>query len=563
MITMALSLQQISSCFLHDLLLARSSCRNRSSSSSSSSSVSTTWHHLHSQLQLSALLSIPTFEATVVSADSAARPRSRLQVSGLWSETRHLRSGFALRSLFSEVGNSSQVLCVQEFAEVLESLREAIDLVGGKSEELEDELLLRFLKEHSLDVEEAAKAIAKHQKWRTSLMPQQPHEYILESEISGELNAKKLYMQGKDKRGHPILVMLGRNHVPNKEDFQEFQRFVVYAIEKTIKLAPADGKLVGIMDLKGYGFKNLDSQALITGFDIVQSHYPGCVEKLFMVNVPLIFYGVWKVASPFIKDAVRKKIVFVDNKKLQETLLHDIDADQLCSEKEAVNERRETFTNRLPPTHQQLLHVGGGLRFLLRSALAPVPDCGSWVEAGGVKGDWNPRIRSMVFIIMEVCSMEAHVLRNLSSGRFVDMGRQKLQAEQQHLQASKRSTWCIRTSRTVGNSACTTSLAAGSCGGQLGSLWKSWSKMQQNLLPRRIHATPGGEECDPKTRSSSLDSYDVREVIDTVVESETIDMPENAKEASAAPPPPLPGKLSPFSPGVDLDTDDTSHADHQ
>ncbi len=26
------------------------------------------------------------------------------------------------------------------------------------------------------------------------------------------------------------------------------------------------------------------------------------------------------------------QIVFVDNKKLQETLLHDIDADQLCSE---------------------------------------------------------------------------------------------------------------------------------------------------------------------------------------------------------------------------------------
>jgi hypothetical protein len=26
----------------------------------------------------------------------------------------------------------------------------------------------------------------------------------------------------------------------------------------------------------------------------VQSHYPGCIEKLFMVNVPLIFYGVWK-----------------------------------------------------------------------------------------------------------------------------------------------------------------------------------------------------------------------------------------------------------------------------
>ncbi len=59
-------------------------------------------------------------------------------------------------------------------------------------------------------------------------------------------------------------------------------------------------------------------------------------------------------------------------------------------------------------------------------------------------------------------------------------------------------------------------------------------------------------------------SYDAREVIDTVVESETIDVPENAKEASAAPPPPLPdGEPSPFSPGVDLDADDTSHADHR
>jgi hypothetical protein len=35
--------------------------------------------------------------------------------------------------LFSEVDHASKVLCVQEFAEVLESLREAIDLVGGKS----------------------------------------------------------------------------------------------------------------------------------------------------------------------------------------------------------------------------------------------------------------------------------------------------------------------------------------------------------------------------------------------------------------------------------------------
>jgi hypothetical protein len=34
--------------------------------------------------------------------------------------------------------------------------------------------------------------------------------------------------------------------------------------------APADGKLVGIIDLKDYGFKNLDSRGFIAGFDILQ-----------------------------------------------------------------------------------------------------------------------------------------------------------------------------------------------------------------------------------------------------------------------------------------------------
>ncbi|KAH8951067.1 hypothetical protein BDL97_09G006800 [Sphagnum fallax] len=193
----------------------------------------------------------------------------------------------------------------------------------------DDALLLRFIRELSFNIEEAAKAIAKHQEWRASFLP---NGYILESEISGELNAKKSYLQGQDRKGHPILLILGCKHVPNKEDFEEFKRFIVYAIEKAIKVAPADGKLVGIIDLKDYGFKNLDSRGFIAGFDILQSHYPQRVEKLFMVNVPLIFNGLWKVVSPFIKDAVREKIVFVDNKKLQETLLADIDADQLPSD---------------------------------------------------------------------------------------------------------------------------------------------------------------------------------------------------------------------------------------
>jgi hypothetical protein len=52
-------------------------------------------------------------------------------------------------------------------------------------------------------------------------------------------------------------------------------------------------------------------------------------------------------------------------------------------------------------------------------------------------------------------------------------------------------------------------------------------------------------------------SYDVNEVIDHVVESESKNMPEMAREAA---PSPLPeGEPSPFSPGVDLGSEDTLH----
>lgn len=93
-----------------------------------------------------------------------------------------------------------------------------------------------------------------------------------------------------------------------------------------------DGKINCIIDLKGLAFKNLDSKAFIAGFDIYQSHYPERIEKLYMVNAPLIFNGLWKVVSSFINGTTRKKIVFVENKKAQETLLSVIDADQLPTE---------------------------------------------------------------------------------------------------------------------------------------------------------------------------------------------------------------------------------------
>lgn len=71
-----------------------------------------------------------------------------------------------------------------------------------------------------MDVEVAAKAFAKHQEWEAFI---KPRGFISETEIPNELNAKKSYLQGRDKQGRPISVILARNHFNNK-DVDEFRR---------------------------------------------------------------------------------------------------------------------------------------------------------------------------------------------------------------------------------------------------------------------------------------------------------------------------------------------------
>lgn len=79
-------------------------------------------------------------------------------------------------------------------------------------------MIRRFLRARDLDIEKASTLFLKYLTWRRSFMP---NGSISPSEISNELDQKKVFMQGVDKIGRPIVVALGAKHKPNKlEDFK-------------------------------------------------------------------------------------------------------------------------------------------------------------------------------------------------------------------------------------------------------------------------------------------------------------------------------------------------------
>ncbi|KAM7531874.1 hypothetical protein LguiB_035284 [Lonicera macranthoides] len=208
---------------------------------------------------------------------------------------------------------------------IMRALVHREDPSSSSSKEVDDLLIRRFLRARDLDIEKACSLLLKYLSWRREFIPD---GFISPSEIPNELAQNKLFMQGVDKMGRPIVVTFGARH--KHTSLEEFKRFVTYSLDKICARMPrGQEKFVCIGDLKGWGYSNSDIRGYLAALSILQDCYPERLGKLFIVHVPYVFMTAWKVVYPFIDNKTKKKIVFVENKKMSSTLLGDIDEDQL------------------------------------------------------------------------------------------------------------------------------------------------------------------------------------------------------------------------------------------
>ncbi|KAF3337124.1 SEC14 cytosolic factor [Carex littledalei] len=75
---------------------------------------------------------------------------------------------------------------------------------------------------------------------------------------------------------------------------------------------------------------NCPKESVLCVYCGFQNYYPERLGKVLLIHVPQIFMKAWKIVSPFLDKNTKEKLVFVEDKKLQEVLLEDIDeSDQL------------------------------------------------------------------------------------------------------------------------------------------------------------------------------------------------------------------------------------------
>ena len=96
--------------------------------------------------------------------------------------------------------------------------------------------------------------------------------------------------------------------------------------EKTID------KMTVIHDLSNVGRHNIRKVVLQVVENIAkvdQSHYPETLHVAYIVNVPFIFYGVWKIVKIFLHENTKKKIKIVSRKETEKVLSETIESCQL------------------------------------------------------------------------------------------------------------------------------------------------------------------------------------------------------------------------------------------
>lgn len=233
--------------------------------------------------------------------------------------------------------------CSDEQLATLEKFKKEVAAKGISNPRFNDPYYLRFLRARKFDLTKSLAMFYDFVKWRG-----ENDVDNIESYVFGEISeVKQFYPHGyfrTDKEGRPIYIeRIGLLKIQNLFKVTTQDRLVKYYIQSYERLVndilPACTKKFNkrvdqsftILDLKGASMKMASGQVydfikLASG--IGQNYYPEIMGKMFIINAPMLFSGVWAIIKVWLDEKTRNKIKILGT-SFQKELLEHIDAENL------------------------------------------------------------------------------------------------------------------------------------------------------------------------------------------------------------------------------------------
>jgi len=208
-----------------------------------------------------------------------------------------------------------------------------------------DDICLKFLVGHNLNVKTAFNLMQQCSKWRFEKKVDTLYErYSADSSISTRF-AKAYFpatILGRDPEGRPIcLNQMGVVDYP--KIMQEFGiekviEYSIYTCEEAMRDNPLKQNIIvlnlgqeghpnppftSIFEVGGWVSALLSYVQALSG--VVDPYYPETTYKMIFLNAPSMFWASWKVAQTFLHERTRQKVEVYSsaessNKRMQELL---------------------------------------------------------------------------------------------------------------------------------------------------------------------------------------------------------------------------------------------------
>ncbi|KAK7182762.1 cytosolic factor, phosphatidylinositol/phosphatidylcholine transfer protein [Paraphaeosphaeria sporulosa] len=217
---------------------------------------------------------------------------------------------------------------------------------AGYTKNLDTLTLLRFLRARKFNVELSKQMFIDCEKWRASYADVGVEELVRTFDYKERPEIFKYYPQyyhKTDKDGRPVYIeQLGNVDLTAMAKITSQERMIQNLVCEYEKMAdprlPACSRKSGylletscsIMDLKGVGIAKATSvygylQAVSA---ISQNYYPERLGKMYVINAPWGFSGVWSVVKRFL-DPVTVNKIHILGSGYQKELLAQVPAENL------------------------------------------------------------------------------------------------------------------------------------------------------------------------------------------------------------------------------------------
>lgn len=125
------------------------------------------------------------------------------------------------------------------------------------------------------------------------------------------------YIQGStEKHELPIYFIHVGRHYTHEQNMDALQKFIVLSMENSRLLcSPPMEKTIILFDLRGFGLKNADWQAMSFILKCMEAYYPESIRRIYIHSAPWIFKGIWSALQPLLNEDVHAKIKFSSSAK--------------------------------------------------------------------------------------------------------------------------------------------------------------------------------------------------------------------------------------------------------